>query len=97
MAKNLVIVESPTKTKTLKKILGRDFNVLATKGHIMDLPKSRLGVDVENKFEPEYEVVAKRKEVINELKKAAKEADKIYLAPDPDREGRRSPTTLPSS
>jgi len=87
MAKNLVIVESPTKTKTLKKILGRDFNVLATKGHIMDLPKSRLGVDVENEFEPEYEVVAKRKEVINELKKAAKEADKIYLAPDPDREG----------
>ncbi|HLG93725.1 MAG TPA: type I DNA topoisomerase [candidate division Zixibacteria bacterium] len=87
MAKNLVIVESPTKTKTLKKILGRDFSVLATKGHIMDLPKSRLGVDLENKFEPEYEVVPKRKETINELKKAAKEADKIYLAPDPDREG----------
>ncbi len=87
MAKNLVIVESPTKTKTLKKILGRDYNVLATKGHIMDLPKSRLGVDLENKFEPEYEIVPKRKETINELKKAAKEADKIYLAPDPDREG----------
>jgi len=87
MAKNLVIVESPTKTKTLKKILGRDYQVLATKGHIMDLPKSRLGVDVENDFEPEYEVVPKRKEIISELKKAAKEAEKIYLAPDPDREG----------
>lgn len=87
MAKNLVIVESPTKTKTLKKILGRDYNVLATKGHIMDLPKSRLGVDLDNKFEPEYEIVPKRRETINELKRAAKEADKVYLAPDPDREG----------
>ncbi len=87
MSKNLVIVESPTKTKTLKKILGRDFDVVATMGHIMDLPKSRLGVDVENDFEPEYEVVPKRKEIISELKKAAKSAGKVYLAPDPDREG----------
>lgn len=87
MAKNLVIVESPTKTKTLKKILGRDYNVVATKGHIMDLPKSRLGVDVDNDFEPEYEVVPKRKEIIDELKKAAEKAEKIFLAPDPDREG----------
>jgi len=87
MAKNLVIVESPAKARTLQKYLGRDFQVKASVGHIMDLPKSKLGVDIAHDFEPEYQVLNGKKKIIDELKKAAKGKDHIYLAPDPDREG----------
>jgi DNA topoisomerase I len=83
---NLVIVESPAKTKKLKSFLGKDFQVEASVGHIRDLPK-KLGVDVENNFEPIYEIVDGKKKVANNLKRIAKTADKVYLAMDPDREG----------
>ena len=87
MAKNLVIVESPAKAKTLQKYLGRDFQVKASVGHIMDLPKSKLGVDIDNDFAPRYEVMHGKKKVVSELRAAAKDKAVIYLAPDPDREG----------
>jgi DNA topoisomerase-1 len=87
MAKNLLIVESPAKSKTLKKFLGRDFDIMATVGHIIDLPKSRIGVDVDKNFEPEYVVIDGKDKVIKNLRAAARKAEKIYLAPDPDREG----------
>jgi len=92
MAKNLVIVESPAKAKTINKYLGSDYLVKASIGHIKDLPSKGLGVDVEHNFEPTYEVIPdtkkrNNKKIIAELKKAAKEADTIYLAADPDREG----------
>ncbi|MFA5776310.1 MAG: type I DNA topoisomerase [Patescibacteria group bacterium] len=84
---NLVIVESPTKAKTLSTILGKDFVVKASMGHICDLPKSGLGVDVEHNFEPEYVVPDKAKKTLTELKKYSKDAEKVVLATDPDREG----------
>jgi DNA topoisomerase I len=84
---DLVIVESPTKAKTLAKFLGRDYRIEASYGHIRDLPKSKLGVDVDKNFEPQYSQTTKQKDRTKELKKLAKEADKIYLATDPDREG----------
>jgi DNA topoisomerase-1 len=87
MAKNLVIVESPSKARTLTKYLGRNYQVKASVGHVVDLPKSKLGVDLEKDFAPEYQIIHGKKKVIDELKKAAKDKDKIYLAPDPDREG----------
>ena len=89
MAKNLVIVESPAKAKTINKYLGSDYLVLASVGHIKDLPSKGLGVDIENNFEPTYEVIpdVNNKKVVSDLKKAAKAADSIYLAADPDREG----------
>lgn len=87
MTKNLVIVESPTKTKTISKILGKDYKVMASIGHLRDLPKSQFGVDIENNFEPKYINVRGKAKIINELKAAAKKADKVYLATDPDREG----------
>jgi len=87
MPKSLVIVESPAKAKTINKFLGKKFVVKASIGHVKDLPKSKLGVDVENNFQPSYEIIQGKAKVISELKKAAKGADKIYLAPDPDREG----------
>ncbi|MBI5885609.1 MAG: type I DNA topoisomerase [Deltaproteobacteria bacterium] len=87
MGKSLVIVESPAKAKTINKYLGKDFTVLASVGHVKDLPKSKLGIDIENNFAPDYEVIKGKANIIKELKKAAKTADKIYLAPDPDREG----------
>ncbi|HWQ34928.1 MAG TPA: type I DNA topoisomerase [Blastocatellia bacterium] len=87
MAKSLVIVESPSKAKTINKYLGRDFKVIASVGHIKDLPKKGLGVDVENNFEPTYEVMPGKEKVVRELKEAAKEAETIYIATDPDREG----------
>ena len=87
MAKNLVIVESPAKAKTLGKYLGRDYQVKASVGHVMDLPKSKLGVDIENDFETEYTVIHGKNAILNEIKQAAKDKDTIYLAPDPDREG----------
>jgi DNA topoisomerase-1 len=83
----LVIVESPTKTKTLKKFLGKDYKVAATIGHVRDLPQKKLGIDIEHDFTPEYKIIKKRKDTIKELKKLNKEADKTYLAMDPDREG----------
>jgi DNA topoisomerase I len=87
MAKNLVIVESPAKARTLQKYLGKNFQVKASVGHIMDLPKSKLGVDIEKDFAPEYQVLHGKKKIISELKQAAKGKEHIYLAPDPDREG----------
>ncbi|HYV20874.1 MAG TPA: type I DNA topoisomerase [Verrucomicrobiae bacterium] len=87
MGKSLVIVESPAKAKTINKFLGRNFTVKASMGHVRDLPKRNLGVDEKNDFKPTYEVLPGRKKVIDELKKAAQGADKVYLAPDPDREG----------
>jgi DNA topoisomerase-1 len=87
MAKSLVIVESPAKAKTINKYLGRDFVVKSSVGHVKDLPKSQLGVDVEHDFQPEYEVIRGKGKVLAEIKKLAKEAEAIYLAPDPDREG----------
>ena len=85
--KSLVIVESPTKSKTLTKFLGKGFMVMASNGHIMDLPKSKLGVDVDRDFEPQYELIATKKDIVAKIRAAAKGAVMIYLAPDPDREG----------
>ena len=87
MAKNLVIVESPAKAKTIGKYLGKDFVVKASLGHVKDLPKKDLSVDVDNEFKPVYEVIEGKKKLIGELKSAAKGATAIYLAADPDREG----------
>lgn len=87
MSKNLVIVESPTKIKTIARVLGKDYTVLASKGHLRDLPKSQFGVDIENQFEPKYINVRGKGSTIKELREAAKKADKVYLATDPDREG----------
>jgi len=87
MAKNLVIVESPAKAKTIGKYLGRDYQVKASVGHIMDLPKNKLGVDVHNGFAAEYHVIQGKAKVVEELRKAAKDKECIYLASDPDREG----------
>ena len=85
--KSLVIVESPTKSRTLNKFLGRDFAVMASNGHIMDLPKSKLGVDIDNDFEPQLEPIPTKAAIIAKLKTAARSAERVYLAPDPDREG----------
>ena len=87
MAKGLVIVESPAKAKTIKKYLGRGYEVEASLGHVKDLPKSKLGVDIQNDFETDYIVIPGKEKVLAKLKKLAKDADAIYLAPDPDREG----------
>ncbi len=87
MAKNLVIVESPAKVKTVKKYLGKNYEVVASKGHVRDLPKSTLGIDVENDFEPKYITIRGKGGTLSELKKLSKEAGKVYLATDPDREG----------
>ena len=87
MSKRLIIVESPTKVKTLKKFLGPSYKILSSVGHIRDLPKRGFGIDLDNKFEPHYENLPDKEEVIAKLQKAAKECDTIYLSPDPDREG----------
>ncbi|MFQ5441911.1 MAG: type I DNA topoisomerase [Thermodesulfobacteriota bacterium] len=87
MGKSLVVVESPAKAKTINKFLGKDFTVLASVGHIKDLPKSKLGVDIEKGFEPQYVKIKGKEKTLNEIKKAGKSAEKIFLAPDPDREG----------
>ena len=84
---NLIIVESPTKAQTLSRFLGNSYSVEATMGHIKDLPKSRLGVDIENNFEPDYKIVEKRREIIKKIKLKSKNAEKVFLATDPDREG----------
>src|SRR5512141_367201 len=87
MAKSLVVVESPAKAKTINKYLGKDYKVIASMGHVRDLPKSKLGVDVDDDFEPTYEVIPSRKKVLTELRAEAKKAEEIYLATDPDRAG----------
>jgi DNA topoisomerase I len=87
MAKKLVIVESPAKAKTIEKFLGRDFEVRASMGHIIDLPKKGLGVNTRKDFTPKYEVIEKKDRLIDELKAASRRADEVFLAPDPDREG----------
>ena len=87
MHKYLVIVESPAKVKTIKKFLGTNYEVMASQGHIRDLPKSQMGVDVEHDFEPKYITIRGKGDILAALKKEAKKADKIYLATDPDREG----------
>ena len=85
--RNLIIVESPGKIKTIKKILGSDYEVKASMGHVIDLPEKDIGVDVKNNFEPKYEIIPKKDKVIEELKKEAAKATHVFLAPDPDREG----------
>ncbi|MCD7980896.1 MAG: type I DNA topoisomerase [Clostridiales bacterium] len=87
MAKNLVIVESPAKVKTIKKFLGKNYEVTASNGHVRDLPKSALGIDVENDFEPKYITIRGKGDVLAALRKEVKKADRVYLATDPDREG----------
>ena len=87
MAKYLVIVESPAKVKTIKKFLGSNYEVMASQGHVRDLPKSQMGVDVEHDFEPKYITIRGKGEILAALRKEVKKADKVYLATDPDREG----------
>jgi len=87
MTKYLVIVESPTKEKTLKKILGKDYTIKSSKGHLIDLPKTKLGIDIENNFQPEYVVIPKQRKVLKELEDSTKGKEKVFLATDPDREG----------
>ena len=87
MSKSLIIVESPSKAKTIKKYLGSDFQVEASSGHLIDLPSSRLGVEIEQDFKPDYIVIRGKKKYLNQLEKAANKAEKVYLASDPDREG----------
>ena len=87
MAKALIIVESPTKARTISKYLGRGYTVMASVGHIKDLPTSKLGVDLEHDFEPQYVTIKGKSKILAEIKKKAEEVDKVFLAPDPDREG----------
>ena len=87
MAKYLVIVESPTKVKTIKKFLGKNYEIMASTGHVRDLPKSQLGFDPEHDYEPKYITIRGKGEVLAALRKEAKKADKVFLATDPDREG----------
>jgi DNA topoisomerase-1 len=84
--KNLVIVESPAKGKTIEKFLGKDFTVKASFGHIRDLPEKSLGVDIENNFTPTYDISEDKKRVVNELKKLVSQSEKIWIATDEDRE-----------
>ncbi|MEI6791564.1 MAG: type I DNA topoisomerase, partial [Myxococcaceae bacterium] len=83
----LVIVESPAKASTIKKILGSEYQIKASVGHIRDLPKSKLGIDIEGNFEPQYQILDAKKDVVQDLQEAAERASEIFLAPDPDREG----------
>ena len=87
MAKSLVIVESPTKAKTIRKFLGRKYEVKASMGHVRDLPRSQFGVDVENDYQPKYITIRGKGSILQELRKSAKNAEQVLLATDPDREG----------
>ena len=87
MAKKLVIVESPAKAKTINKYIGSDFSVKASMGHVRDLPERKFGVEIEKNFKPTYQISAKRKALVTELQKTAENAEQVYLATDPDREG----------
>ena len=84
---NLVIVESPAKAKTIKKYLGEDYNVIASMGHIRDLPAARLSVDIKNDFAPKYAIIKGKEKLVKELKEKVKNSDEVLLATDPDREG----------
>ena len=87
MAKSLIIVESPAKARTITKYLGRGYTVVASIGHVKDLPTSKLGVDLDHDFKPQYVTIKGKSQVLADIKKKAEAADKVYLAPDPDREG----------
>jgi DNA topoisomerase-1 len=87
MSKNLVIVESPAKAKTIEKYLGKDYKVLSSYGHVRDLPKGQMCIDVERDFAPEYEIPNDKKKIVSDLAKQAKSADTVWLASDEDREG----------
>jgi DNA topoisomerase-1 len=87
MPKNLVIVESPAKAKTIKKFLGANYEVLASNGHVRDLPKSQMGIDIDHDFEPKYITIRGKGDLLAKLRKEVRKADKVYLATDPDREG----------
>src|SRR5699024_4069105 len=87
LARNLVIVESPAKAKTIEKILGKNYRVMASVGHVRDLPKSTLGINIEENYEPKYITIRGKGPIAAELRTAGKKADKIFLATDPDREG----------
>ena len=87
MGKELIIVESPAKVKTIRKFLGPDYVVKASVGHVRDLPSKTLGVDEEHGFEPQYQIIADKKNIVSDLQNEAGQADVTYLAPDPDREG----------
>ena len=87
MAKTLIIVESPAKTRTIRQFVGKEYEIEASMGHVRDLPKSKLGVDVENQFAPQYVSLRDRAPVLKKLAEAAKKAEQVYLATDPDREG----------
>jgi len=84
---NLIIVESPTKAKTISRFVGEEYTVKSSFGHIRDLPKSELGIDIEEDFKPKYVIPTRSRKTVSELKKAAAKADKVILAPDKDREG----------
>ena len=86
-AKKLLIVESPTKARTITRMVGDDFSIMASMGHIRDLPERELGVDIDNGFMPQYVAAGRSGKIVSDLKTAARKADEIYLAPDPDREG----------
>src|SRR5699024_6101892 len=87
MASKLVIVESPAKAKTIQKFLGKSYKVIASNGHVRDLPKSSMGIDFDNDYEPKYITIRGKGEILAQLRKEVKKADKVYLATDPDREG----------
>ena len=87
MSKNLVIVESPAKAKTIEKFLGKDYVVKSSIGHIRDMPKKDMGIDIENNFQPTYAISSDKKKVVADLRKSVKSAEKVYLATDEDREG----------
>ena len=87
MAKYLVIVESPAKVKTIQKFLGSNYHVTASNGHVRDMPKSQMGIDFENDYEPKYITIRGKGDILANLRKEVKKAEKIYLATDPDREG----------
>ena len=91
MANNLVIVESPAKVKTIKKFLGSAYTVEASMGHVRDLPKSQMGIDIEHDFEPKYITIRGKGDLLAKLRKEAKTASRVYLATDPDREGEAIP------
>ena len=86
MAKSLIIVESPTKARTITKYLGRGYTVMASVGHIKDLPTSKLGVDLENDFEPQYVTIKGKSKILTEIKKKTEDTDKVFLTPNPNRE-----------
>ena len=87
MSQNLGIVESPAKVKTIKKFLGKKYDVAASQGHVRDLPRSQMGIDIENDFEPKYITIRGKGDLLADLRKRVKKSDKVYLATDPDREG----------